>query len=184
MAVDIQGKLITRTIGIFDKMVIQNGTLFLVDLDNDGNDEILLNFEIAGNGATITQVFKVENQEINLLIDLSDYDTGYSSKYQIGRKLLIENTDTSYSYSFDISNLFADDFFDEQGLATTNEMIVLSPFVSYSVFDVDNDGVCTLQCEQNVSLVSGIIGKVKTLLQYNVTENQFQVIEAEFKENK
>ena len=56
-------------------MVIQNGILSLNDIDGDNIDEIIVHFEISGNGGTITRIYKVENGMIVLLSNLDEFDT-------------------------------------------------------------------------------------------------------------
>lgn len=176
---DVNGKHLLHTIGVFETQGIQNGRVALKDFDGDGIDEILIHFEIAGNGATLTQIYKIVQQQIVLVSDLCEFETGYTGKFLDGRKLLISNRFTGYETTLHISGMFADDFFDERGKAVTQETIVVSAFTNCEVVNIGNDETYALRCTQTVSLL-GYIGKVKTLLQYDRSEKSFKVIEASF----
>ena len=84
MIADVNGELLMYTIGMFDKVVIQNGELSLADINDDGRDEIIVHFEITGNGATITQIYKVDNHRIVLMADLTNFNTRFTSDFQNG----------------------------------------------------------------------------------------------------
>lgn len=179
MIADIEGSKLIQEIGKFDKMVIQNGILSLNDIDGDNIDEIIVHFEISGNGGTITRIYKVENGMIVLLSNLDEFDTGFVSEYEEGYKLHIFNKYTDYSQVFDISNWFSAEFFDENGMSVVKEDIFVRPFSSCEVKDSNKDGKYEMHCSQEVSL-AGYIGRAYTVLQYNEVTGNFNVVESNF----
>lgn len=178
IVVEVEDQLMCYTLGVYDKQNLNTGMLTLQDLDGDGIDEIFVNLEVSGNGATITQIYEIENQNIKMLADLSDFDTGYISNFQSNYKIKIQNKYTEYNVEYEIKDLFKSDFFDENGMALSKESIELSGFKSCAVIDINNDGVYELQCDQEVSLL-GYIGMTRTVLQYN-TKGTFEVVESCF----
>lgn len=179
MVVEANGQLMIQELGNSDKMVIQNGNVFLADMDGDAIDEIIVHFEISGNGGTITRVYKVDNDAIELFADLNQFDTGFQSMYEPGYKLRVFNRFTQSVYFVDIANWFSEDAFDEKGLALVKENIEIRPFYSCKAKYSDISGKFELHCMQEVRL-GGHIGNVYTVIQYNEAEKIFEVIKSDF----
>lgn len=175
---DISGEFIVQNLGITDKMVIQNGMLALTDIDGDDVDEVVIHIEISNNGGTITRIYKVEKEGFQLLSDLDQFDTGYTSSFENGYKLKITNKYTGFVESVDISNIFSSEFFDINGLAKTNESIFVKPFDTCEV-KINSEGKSELYCSQIVNL-SGYVGKVYTNIKYNTQTSNFEVIKSAF----
>ena len=183
MVADIGGAFIIHELGTFDKMALEEGNLTLADIDGDGIDEIIVHFEVSGNGGTITRVYKVENSSIILFSDLDEFDTGFTSEYENDYKLRISNKNTGYSELLDISDLFIPDAFDENGKAIIDEAIYPLPFSSCEARYSAQDGKYHLYCAQTATLDGGYIGMVFSVLQYNPEIGGFEVIRSEFSED-
>ena len=69
IVVEVEDQLMCYTLGVYDKQNLNTGMLTLQDLDGDGIDEIFVNLEVSGNGATITQIYEIENQNIKMLMN-------------------------------------------------------------------------------------------------------------------
>lgn len=179
MVAEVNGQLLIQELGNSDKMVIQNGNVFLADMDGDAIDEIILHFEISGNGGTITQIYKVENDSIVLFADLNQFDTGFQSLYEPGYKMRIFNRFTQSVYFVDIATWFSEDAFDEKGVALVKENIEVRPFYSCKAKYSDTSGKFELHCMQEVRL-GGHIGDVYTVIEYNEMDKMFEVIKSDF----
>ncbi|PKM62084.1 MAG: hypothetical protein CVU97_06355 [Firmicutes bacterium HGW-Firmicutes-21] len=180
MVADIGGSFFMHELGTFDKMVLQAGNLALADIDGDGVDEIIVHFEVSGNGGTITRIYKVINGSIILFSDLDEFDTGFTSEYENDFKLLISNKYTEFTKLLDISGLFIPDAFDENGRAVLDDNIYTDPFLSCEVKYSDQDGKYHLYCTQAVTLEGGYIGEAYTVLRYNPDISGFEIINSEF----
>ena len=170
-------------------------TLYLVDIDADGLDEIILHQHLddfGGAGSYISRIYQVEDGRICEMFnsytstpqDSEDeiFDTGFSSEFIEGKKLKITNQNTDYQTILDVSERYIDEFFDSAGKGPSDLPSGCDSFISFEPNDVDEDGVFEIIGTQYMFVFNhaGGIGYGKTVLKYNAQNSQFEVIKAEF----
>ena len=171
--------------------------LYLCDVDGDGIDEIIVQQTVGmsgGAGSYESFVFKVVEGEIKALFmssipnssdnGSSRFDTGFSSELKDGFKLEISNRFTGYTTTFDFSaeKKYLGRFFDDSGIVISSTNILCDSFYVFTPEDIDDDGVFELVCVQYVSLDghANSIGYAKSILKFNPSSQEFEVIFAEF----
>lgn len=177
--VNIADKILTYNIGRWDTVVLQNGSLELIDCDGDGIDEILLHMEVTANGGTITQIFKVQNGSIILWDNVEEKDLNITSSFANDYMLIMENNKIGFSYSMDIQNEFIPDYFDDNGEGMGIANVSLSPIESCVIENVVEDGRFVLSCSRNVK-VTNYCGKIITKFQYNNESKSLELFKIEF----
>ena len=187
MAVDLDGTILTYEMGQFDKYVIQNGDLYIADLDSDGYDEIIYSGEVSNNGGTVSKVYQIKNGQIELMEDLNEEESntskyGYTYEFVGNKKIEIANQYTGDEWIKDISGLFE---FDETGKPLSDGMIFFTSYESQVMPNIANDGTVTL-CYYQYARAHGpdILGYTVTSLKYNQETKGFDVIETKFIEDQ
>lgn len=102
------------SLGTGENKPFNRGGLYAVDFDNDKIDEIVFFAEVTGNGYSIAQIYKVDNEGIVLFEDLNqrkDINFEFKSK----KELSIFNDELSFEKTIDISKEFPYKFFDADG---------------------------------------------------------------------
>lgn len=183
MVAYVGGNYLIQELGTFDNMVVQNGNLYLADMDGDGVDEIIIHFEVSGNGATITRIYKAADNSIVNVANLDDFDIGFVSEFENGYKLKISNEFTGYVQDIDIKQWFSADYFDATGKSISQDEIFLRPFSTCNAKDTDEDGIFELFCSQEV-ILEGYIGEALVVLKYDLQTAGFKVIDAVFEVQK
>lgn len=184
LVANTDGKILVYNIGRWDTVVFQNGSLDLIDLDNDGVDEILLHMEITGNGATITQIFKVIDESIVLWDDIGTKDVSITSRFENNYIYVMENNEFDFSYLFDIKDLFdirdelIPEFFDDNGKGLGAADIMLLPIDSCVIENVDGDEI--LECSRGVKILRSYCGQIITRFQYNSESKSMELIKIDF----
>ncbi|MCI8589091.1 MAG: hypothetical protein HFE77_00005 [Clostridiales bacterium] len=184
IAVDIEGEFLTYEVDVFDVHVIQSGDLYAADLDDDGFDEIVYSGEISNNGETISRIYKIKDNQIELMEDLDEWEDihtsryGYTYEFLGDKKVKIANQDTGDEWIKDISDSFA---FDETGKPVPNGKIYFTSFASRVIPDISSDGTVTLRYFQNVRVLGpDFLGYTVTSLKYNQETKMFEVLDTEF----
>ncbi len=191
LAIVLWDKIILKDILPKENQANYDGSLFLSDLDGDGDDEIVLHERIGGaTGAVhISRVFDFKNDEI-VEIFCSDYsndkfyNTGFSSKLLEDKKIIIENKFTNYKGTFSLNGR-SDDYYEmlyDENFRDTE--IAVDTFSKIEPVDVDNDGVYELKCYQYTSLLGHLdyIGTSVSVLKFDQTDKTFKVIKAWFED--
>ena len=163
--------------------------LYVCDIDGDNADEIIIQRTAGmtgGAGQYISQIFKVENNQIKEIFHSSSsnkFDTGFSSDMQDNYMLVIVNRHTGYEKALDISAKgYLDVFYNEEGSLISKTDIFADSFHSFSPVDVDNDGIFEIKANQYVSFYghSDYIGTAVSILKYRSNTKKFDIIETEF----
>ena len=189
LAVVLWDKIILKDILTEENQANYDGSLFLSDLDGDGDEEIVLQELVGGaTGAVfLSRIFNFEDGEI-VEIFYSDchndkrYDTGFSSKLLEDKQIAIENKFTNYKETFAIkerSDAYYEILYDENN---KDLQIMVSTFIQIEPVDMDNDGAYELKCQQSTSLLghSDYIGTAVSVLKFDKSDREFKVIKAWF----
>lgn len=121
------------SLGEWDASVFEHGSIIVTDLNDDEVDEIVLYMEVTKNGGTLTQVFSVKDNAINLICDLNELDLEIDTIYENDYSMKLENEDVGFSCRLDISNQFSPDQFDAEGKALVGTKILLLPINSCKI---------------------------------------------------
>ena len=159
-------KSLMYALGDWEVHVLQNGDLFLADLNGDGVDEIVLFMEVTGNGGAIAQVFKVEENEIILLHDLNEVDIDLETIYQDGYIMLLENASVGFSEGIHIEKEFGPEHFDKNGRFTGASQVFLDPIHAGFVDSSTNLEYPTISCKRYIRLTN-YLGELETTFQYD-----------------
>ncbi|MCM1226056.1 MAG: hypothetical protein NC320_01350 [Clostridium sp.] len=165
-------------------------TLLLCDIDGDHVEEIVVQQTkgiSGGAGQYSSSIFKITNNEIKEIFNsdnIDKFDTGFYGKLKNGYELEIKNKFTGYitTHCLADNNKYSKAWFDENGVPTCNETVLLDSFKEFIPKDIDGDGIYELICMQYASLGghSNYIGNAECCLKYDVQENKFKVVKAEF----
>ena len=187
MAVDSEKGIITYEMGEFENAVIESGDLYAEDIDSDGIDEIIYCGEINNNGATISRVYKVVDNQIILLADIAEWDDiftnryGYTYEFLDNCKLEIKNDAVGYSEVQDISDCFRPGFFDDTGKPIEDTIsLYFRAYDSRTIVEKDDNGDVILKYMQYLMDGSFTFGHAVTTLKYNANTNDFDIIDAEY----
>lgn len=179
MVVEVEGDYLIYELGNWDYMVLQNGSLIVMDIDSDNIDEIVLFMEVTGNGGTIANIFEISNNAIVLLYDLNEYDLNLETKYADGYNMILNHKRSSFSCEIDISREFGLDFFDENGKLLSNTEIFTLPINSLKIESQNNDSVPMIVCCYDIKLIN-LLGSVEVSYQYNTNSNLLEIKNIKF----
>lgn len=177
----VGGKTLTYELGCWDYHVLcYGGGLFLVDLNGDGVDEIILFMEVTGNGGALAQVFTIQKDEISLLYDLNNVNLGLNTIYQDGFKMLLEKMTVGFSETIDISREYGPEHFDKNGQFTGTSQIFLSSVNWGFVEPATGDELPKVSCKRYVYLTN-YLGELQTVFQYNPETESLALVSMDFK---
>ncbi len=163
--------------------------LYVCDIDGDNGDEIIVQRTVGmsgGAGQYISQIFKVENNQIKEIFNASSanmFNTGFSSKMEDNYGLVVFNRYTDYEKHVDVGDKnYVDGFYSEEGKLLKETEIYADSFCSFSPLDVDSDGIFEIRANQYMSLYghSDYIGTAVSILKYRSSTEEFEVIDTEF----
>ena len=179
MEAKLNGKSLMYELGDWEVHVLQNGGLFLADLNGDGADEIVLFMEVTGNGGAIAQVFKVEENEIALLYDLNEVDIGLETIYKDGYIMCLENASVGFSETIDIEKEFGVEHFDKNGKFTGSSEVFFNPINSGFVEPLTNGEYPTISCKRYIRLTN-YLGELETTFRYDSELESLALIRMDF----
>lgn len=179
---ELNGDRLIYDLGFWDVRVLQNGGLFLSDLNGDGADEIVLFMEVTGNGGTIAQVFKVAENEITMLCDLNDVDIGLKTIYKDGYIMILENASVGFSETVNIEKEFGAEHFDENGQFTGTIEVFLCSINSGFAEPSTNGEYSTISCKRYIRLTN-YLGELETTFQYDPKTESLLLISMDFDSN-
>ena len=185
LAVETPTDAIVCSLGLFDENVIPSGSLYTLDVDADGVDEIVYSGECTGNGATISRVYRIANGSLQLMLDANQYAGldgaayGYSYAYLAGKKLKVENISVGFSAEQDISAFFGSDYFDSDGIPKVQTQVFFSGADARLTVGRMSDNEL---CLKHMQYVKGddLFGSIVTTLKYDANERSFYVAEAKY----
>jgi len=167
-------------------LLYRDGTLYCVDLDGDGVEEILFhqfNGGCGGAGQYNAIVAKLEGEDLSLLYSslAGQMDTGFSSSFTDGYQMTVVNAHTGYSLTFDAKEEHKM-FFDENGKVKSQYSFFIDSFYEFEPKDVDGDGIYEIACKQYTDLLNhpDYVGNACSILKYNTDTQSFEVIDAWF----
>ncbi len=165
-------------------------SIFICDIDGDNIDEIVFQQTkgmSGGAGQYDSSIFKITNGNIETIFNsdsMNKFDTGFFAKLKNGCQLEIRNNFTGYMKTFDLADnsKYCLAYFDENEDPLCNETVLIDNFREFIPEDIDGDGVYEIACLQYLSIGghSNYIGDAECFLKYNVQENDFEVVKAEF----
>ena len=171
------------------------GNINLCDLDGDKDSEIILQETISitgGAGGYLSRVFDFKDGQIIEIFSSiddneKDFDTGYSITILKDKKFKIENKYTGYSETFNDVREQPDEYsiyywYNHETGEPKDIDLWVDSFYQFSPIDIDQDGVYEILCRQYVCLVDHAdgLGTAKTILKYNNTTSQFEIMSTEF----
>lgn len=191
LAIVLLDKIVLKDVSPKENQANYDGSLFLSDLDGDGDDEIVLH-ELVGGATRDTHISRVFDFKDNEIVEIffsdysmdKSYNTGFSSKLLEDKKLVIENEFTNYKETVSLEG--RDDHYYEMlyDKKYGYPEILVGTFSEIEPVDIDNDGVYELKCYQNTALLGGFdyIGTSVSVLRFDKTDKTFKVIKAWFEE--
>lgn len=179
MVVEVKGDYLIYELGNWEYMVLQNGSLNVMDIDSDNIDEIVLFMEVTGNGGTIANIFEISNNDIELLYDLNEYDLNLETKYADGYNMILSHKNSDFFCEIDISREFESNVFDENGKAVSNTEIFTLPINSLKIESQNNDSVPMIVCCYDIKLTN-LLGSVEVSYQYNTNLNLLEIKNIKF----
>ena len=185
LLVDLDGEFSVYELGMFDKHVVSSGSLYALDLDGDGVDEIVYSGEFTGNGGTVARVYKVANGQIQLMYDASAHDDisvskyGYTYEFLGGKRLAIKNEAVGYRAEQDISDLLLPEYFNDAGLPISSAPVYFMTGDARLAVARDEGGNAVLKYMQYAE-GDAVFGCTITTLKYNAETEDFDVICAEY----
>ena len=182
-----------------------NPTVYLYDIDGDGEDEIIVDSLRAASSRVETVLFilKVVEGKLEVLYRFPEYtydyskgnipyeilDFGFTSQLLNNYKLKVEFPATGFSKTFDISSL------SKKGLlynlkgkllpdAKTENIIYFGCFVLSDLQDVDEDGIYEIIGQQIAGMFGEEnLGNTEVVLKYNTQKKQMEVLKIKFEVN-
>lgn len=158
------------------------------NFDSDPQNELLVNFPINGNGATIAQILKVDDDSIELIQELNtepaslygneEYKALFKCEFLENRKIRIYNQDIGFSQEADIS-YYSDDFFDFEGVSVSNTTHVSCGYI-YDCFIEEYEKNTVLTCKCTVLLNTNYMGTMEMMYHFDENEKEFVLFDAEF----
>ncbi|MBQ7974640.1 MAG: hypothetical protein IJ300_03015 [Clostridia bacterium] len=195
LAVEIGDDVYIKDLSMWDGQGCYIGNMQLLDVDGDGDCEIILQqlWSITGGaGDYLSRVYDFKNGEIIELFVSKEYvdkmyvniDTGFSINILENKKYAINNKYTEYSEEFPFyknSEKYYKFLYDENGVPY-NYSIMVDDFFEFKAVDIDYDGVYEIRGVQYVSLVGHLdgIGRAITVLKYDTEAKSFKIISADF----
>ena len=186
LLVQLYDRYLTYFLGNFFDADSQ-GMVACADVDCDGNDEIILSMEINGNRNSLAHIYKIQNNAIELMDDLDEWEDigtsryGYTYEFLGDKKVKIANQYTGEEWIKDVSGHYA---FDEAG-KPLYDGILFTPYASRVMPKIAYDDTITLRYYQYVCVQGpDFLGYTVTTLKYNQEAKDFDVVEAEFIEDQ
>ena len=176
LSAQINSRMLTCDLGNWEQKVFKNGSLRLMDLDNNGTDEILLFMEITGNGGSLAQVYGVQENQIVLLCDFDAFEIDLDTVFLDDYIMRLENAQAGFSQTYDISNEFSAESFDENGRLMFTSDIYLQPIDVNSVIFESSNGQHVIRYNRLFKLTN-CVGELQMSFRYNVEQGAFQCVE-------
>lgn len=177
LVADIADGILTYNLGKWEKAVLQNGTMFLTDLDDDGIEEIVLTMEITGNGGTLSRIFKIRGQEIVLVEDLDSFDPEISCEFGREYVFRIWNDEIGFEQTFDVRQEYPPEVFDAFGQATVKPEISFLEIEHCKSDDKNEDGIPELYYTRGIKL-ENTLGTMTIGIQYDKNRQAFDLVYA------
>ncbi|MDR3313181.1 MAG: hypothetical protein LBS96_01845 [Oscillospiraceae bacterium] len=164
---------------------IFGGEVYLCDVDGDGRDEILVNFEndgVGGSGGYTTAAFRFAD---GVLQELPISDAGFAFDSADGFKFIVRNQYTGYEKTFDFRNCDSDYYYwNADGTVAAQNGASVDDDRLYNIepMDVDGDGAWEFEATMYASLRShgDYIGDAKAVWKYDAALQAFRPISAAF----
>lgn len=195
LAITISDKIIVKDLSKWEDNMCFSGCIDVCDVDGDFDEEIILQECVGmtgGMGSYLSRVFDFKDGEIIEMFSTydkneKDFDTGYSITILKNKKFKIENKYTGYSETFNDVREQPDEYsiyywYNHETGEPKDIDLWVDSFYQFSPIDIDQDGVYEILCRQYVCLVDHAdgLGTAKTILKYNNTTSQFEIISTEF----
>lgn len=161
--------------------------MYICDIDGDKDEEIIIQQTVGmsgGAGQFVSKVFDFKEDsvvEVFVSSNLDIYDTGYYCITKNNYLIEIYNKNTDYVTTLNVSDKdnYRNVFFDKYGNVIKEAEVYCDSFYEFYPEDVNDDDVSELVCLQYLSLNghSDYIGTAKSVLRYNVSLQQFEVVQ-------
>lgn len=195
LVISINGKIFAKDLSSLEEHSSLAGKFYCVDIDGDGDEEIVLQETVGmtgGAGQYLSRIFNFKNGEINEIFSSYNkdfFDTGFSFSILQERNFKIENKFTGYSEKFSLADrtdeYYSNVWYDENNKPQKRDLI-LDSFYIFEPYDIDNDGVYEIKCCQYTWLYNhpDFIGTAVSFLKYDVDTGAFIVCDAYFESGK
>ncbi len=173
LLVESQNKTYRYDIGAVETWAFETGYISSADVDGDGIDEIVFWVEITANGYTNACIYKIIDGEIKRIFDANERtDVVYS--YIDGGKLAIENKEIDFCYTVDISDIFFEEKYDENGKYIGYEEVREIPVSYLTALTDDASSETVISYAYSIGLLRGI-GTIVVNLTYDSVKADFIV---------
>ena len=190
MIISFNGEFIFKKIDTIlqaDADRITVGSLHSADLNGDGLDELVLNFSV-GNGNTVTRIYKVTQDTIDVIFDFDEFNSyesnliqklGYSVSFIKNKKAVLSNsTVAQFKKEIDLSDQFLEEAFDRFGVLKEEDDLrdlYLQTIYECKIFPGETNEV--FRFNSTLILGTGYFATVQTTVALTA-ENELKVLDA------
>lgn len=174
LVVSINDKFIKYDLGKWECRALEQGFIDAVDVDNDGIDEIVLFLEVTGNGATLAQIYKVDNHSLFLFFDFNLFDKKIVAEYKNQYLLNLSYAPVGFSTDYNISKEFSPDKFDQNGKAIVESTIFYLP-ISDVRAEVSEDDDVVIYCRYGIRLTN-YLGEIEVAYCFDSLADSMEIV--------